>query len=230
MRPKSRMRTSRRVYAAAFAVMLAIPATAVALTARPSTGGTAAVAPTDTTSAIKANLTRRHVGYGKSVTVKGAACAGPARSETRASVHHGRQPLLAHGRLGDRAPRRQLPDDRPRCVGPRVAAGRQRGGARRAPPRAGDGCRPLQLQTGRSTCLAGHSSRRPRQAAAGGLGSQGAPRGAPERRQLAAAQHRPHRFARWLQAELHRRATPRSCACVSPAIARTLAPLSPPGS
>jgi rare lipoprotein A len=65
LRPKLRTRTARPVYAAAFAVMLAIPATAVALTARPSQ--------TDTRSAISAKLSRHRVGYGDRVTVRGAA-------------------------------------------------------------------------------------------------------------------------------------------------------------
>jgi rare lipoprotein A len=65
LRPKLRMRTSRPVYAAAFAVMLAIPATAVALTAGPSQ--------IDTQSAISAKLSRHRVGYGDRVTVRGTA-------------------------------------------------------------------------------------------------------------------------------------------------------------
>ncbi len=84
MRPKRRMRTSRRVYVAATAVMLAIPATAVALTAAPSTGGTAAVAPTDTTSAINVKPTRTHVAFGKNVTIEGHAT--PAQAGERVEL------------------------------------------------------------------------------------------------------------------------------------------------
>jgi rare lipoprotein A len=61
------MRASRRVYVAACAVMLAIPATAVALTA-----GQTVI---DTPSAIQVKLNRHHLGYGGRVTVTGAASA-----------------------------------------------------------------------------------------------------------------------------------------------------------
>jgi hypothetical protein len=67
LRSKLKTRTSRRVYAATFALMLAIPATAVAL----------AAVPTDTQSAIQAKLNRHHVSYGQRVTVSGPAA--PAR-------------------------------------------------------------------------------------------------------------------------------------------------------
>jgi hypothetical protein len=67
LRPKLRTRTSRRIYAATFALMLAIPATAVALT----------VGRNDTQSAIQAKLNRHHVSYGQPVTVSGSAA--PAR-------------------------------------------------------------------------------------------------------------------------------------------------------
>jgi rare lipoprotein A len=63
LRSKLKMRTSRHAYVAVCAVMLAIPATAVALTARA----------TDTQSAIQAQLDRHHVAYGQHVTVTGAA-------------------------------------------------------------------------------------------------------------------------------------------------------------
>jgi rare lipoprotein A len=70
------MRASRRVYAAASAVMLAIPATAVALTTRP-----AATGQTDTPSAINAKLDRHQVAYGANVAVTGAASpAQPGRT------------------------------------------------------------------------------------------------------------------------------------------------------
>jgi hypothetical protein len=67
LRPKLKTRTSRRIYAATVALMLAIPATAVALT----------VGQNDTQSAIQAKLDRHHVSYGQTVTVSGSAA--PAR-------------------------------------------------------------------------------------------------------------------------------------------------------
>jgi rare lipoprotein A (peptidoglycan hydrolase) len=66
LRPKLKTRT-RRIYAATFALMLAIPATAVALT----------VGQDDTQSAIQAKLNHHHVSYGQPVTVSGGAA--PAR-------------------------------------------------------------------------------------------------------------------------------------------------------
>ena len=176
MRPKSRMRTSRRVYAAAFAVMLAIPATAVALTARPSTGGTAAVAPTDTTSAIKANLTRRHVGYGKPRDGRRAQPRRPQpgqRLELRSTTvgsHSWRTVASA-----TRAPRRQLPDDHP-DASVREAAGRERGGGGEHPA-AGHGRRPARAPDGLGR-RARPVTRAPSAASCcRRLGSQGAPRG-----------------------------------------------------
>jgi rare lipoprotein A len=82
------MRTSRRVYVAAVAVMLAIPATAVALTAGPSPGAITAEGKTDPLSAIKTKPVRRHIGYAKTVTVKGnASPAQPGqRLELRSST------------------------------------------------------------------------------------------------------------------------------------------------
>jgi rare lipoprotein A len=62
------MRAPRGVYVAACVVMLAIPATAVALAA----GQTV----TDTQSAIQAKLDRHRLGYGGFVTVTGAASPG----------------------------------------------------------------------------------------------------------------------------------------------------------
>jgi peptidoglycan lytic transglycosylase len=78
------MRASRRMYIAACAVMLAIPATAVAL----ATGQTV----TDTQSAIAAKLNHHHVGYGGLVTVTGAA--SPAQP--------GQQVELQFARAGSR--------------------------------------------------------------------------------------------------------------------------------
>ncbi len=156
MRPKSRMRTSRRAYAAAFAVMLAIPATAVALTARPSTGGTSAVAQTDTTSAIKANLNRRHVDYGETVTIKGAASpAQPGQRlelrSTTAGSHSWRTVASATERH----------DGSFRVTTPMRRSARLRvvsaAGAASAPQRVTVAAR-LELQTDSIDVLAGHSS------------------------------------------------------------------------
>ena len=156
MRPKSRMRTSRRVYAAAFAVMLAIPATAVALTARPSTGGTAAVAPTDTTSAIKANLTQRHVGYGKSVTVKGAA--SPAQPGQRLEL---RSTTVGSHSWRTVASATERHDGSFRMTTPMRRSARLRvvsaAGAASTPQQVTVAAR-LQLQTDSVDVLAGHSS------------------------------------------------------------------------
>ena len=66
MRPKLKTRASRRIYAVTFALMLAIPATAVALT----------VAHNDTQSAIQAKLNHHHVSYGQPVTISGNALFG----------------------------------------------------------------------------------------------------------------------------------------------------------
>ena len=63
MRPKLKTRASRRIYALTFALMLVIPATAVALT----------VAHNDTQSAIQAKLNHHHVSYGQPVTIRGIA-------------------------------------------------------------------------------------------------------------------------------------------------------------
>ena len=76
MRPKLKTRTSRRIYAATFALMLAIPATAVALT----------VGQNDTQSAITAKLNRHHVSYGQPVTVSGSAA--PARPGQKLMVEY----------------------------------------------------------------------------------------------------------------------------------------------
>jgi len=76
LRPKLKTRTSRRIYAATFALMLAIPATAVALT----------VAHNDTQSAIQAKLNRHHVSYGQPVTISGTAA--PARPGQRLTLEY----------------------------------------------------------------------------------------------------------------------------------------------
>lgn len=76
MRPKLKTRTSRRVYGATFALMLAIPATAVALT----------VGPSDTQSAIQAKLSRHHVSFGQPVTVSGNA--SPARPGQKLTLEY----------------------------------------------------------------------------------------------------------------------------------------------
>lgn len=76
MRSKLKTRTSRRIYAATFALMLAIPATAVALT----------VVQTDTQSAIQAKLDRHHVSYGQPVTVSGSA--SPARPGQKLTLEY----------------------------------------------------------------------------------------------------------------------------------------------
>ena len=73
MRPKLKTRASRRIYALTFALMLVIPATAVALT----------VGHNDTQSAIQAQLNRHHVSYGEPVTISGtAAPAQPGQKLT----------------------------------------------------------------------------------------------------------------------------------------------------
>jgi rare lipoprotein A len=76
LRPKLKTRTSRRIYATTFALTLAIPATAVALT----------VAQNDTESAIQANLNRHHVSYGQPVTVSGSA--SPARPGQKLALEY----------------------------------------------------------------------------------------------------------------------------------------------
>jgi rare lipoprotein A len=76
LRPKLKTRTSQRIYAATFALMLAIPATAVALT----------VAHNDTQSAIQAKLNRHHVSYGQPVTISGTAA--PARPGQRLTLEY----------------------------------------------------------------------------------------------------------------------------------------------
>ncbi|MGZ4231542.1 MAG: septal ring lytic transglycosylase RlpA family protein [Solirubrobacteraceae bacterium] len=76
MRPKLKTRTSRRIYAATFALMLAIPATAVALT----------VVHNDTQSAIQAKLSRHRVSYGQPVTVSGSA--SPARPGQKLTLEY----------------------------------------------------------------------------------------------------------------------------------------------
>jgi hypothetical protein len=89
LRPKLKTRTSRRIYAATFALMLAIPATAVALT----------VGHNDTQSAIQAKVNRHHVSYGQSVTVSGSAA--PARPGQKLTLEYARagathwRPLVA---------------------------------------------------------------------------------------------------------------------------------------
>jgi rare lipoprotein A len=76
LRPKLRTRTSRRIYAATFALMLAIPATAVALT----------VGQNDTQSAIQAKLNRHHVSFGQPVTISGSAA--PARPGQKLTLEY----------------------------------------------------------------------------------------------------------------------------------------------
>jgi hypothetical protein len=76
LRPKLKTRTSRRIYAATFALMLAIPATAVALT----------VGHSDTQSAIQAKLNRHHVSYGQPVTFSGSAT--PARPGQKLTLEY----------------------------------------------------------------------------------------------------------------------------------------------
>jgi rare lipoprotein A len=76
LRPKLKTRTSRRIYAATFALMLAIPATAVALT----------VGHNYTQSAIQAKLSRHHVSYGQPVTVSGSA--SPARPGQKLTLEY----------------------------------------------------------------------------------------------------------------------------------------------
>ncbi|MGZ4179739.1 MAG: septal ring lytic transglycosylase RlpA family protein [Solirubrobacteraceae bacterium] len=76
MRPKLKTRTSRRIYAATFALMLTIPATAVALT----------VGQNDTQSAIQAKVNRHHVSYGQPVTISGSA--SPARPGQKLTLEY----------------------------------------------------------------------------------------------------------------------------------------------
>jgi len=76
LRPKLKTRTSRRIYAATFALMLAIPATAVALT----------VGHNDTQSVIQAKLNHHHVSYGQPVTVGGSAA--PARPGQKLTLQY----------------------------------------------------------------------------------------------------------------------------------------------
>jgi rare lipoprotein A len=156
VRPKSRMRTSRRVYAAAFAVMLAIPAPAVALTATPSTGGTAAVAQTDTTSAIKAKVNRRHVGYAGTVTIRGSAA--PAHPGQRLELRsiavggHSWRTVASAAARSDGSFRMTTPMRRSARLRVVSAAG-----AASAPQRVTVAAN-LQLQTHSIDVLAGHAS------------------------------------------------------------------------
>lgn len=157
MRPKSRMRTSRRVYVAAFAVMLAIPATAVAaLTATPSTGGSAAVAQTDTTSAINSKPTRTHVAFDKDVTVKGhAAPARPGQRlqlRSRTAGSHFWRTVASARELRDGSFRLTTPMRRSGWL--RVASG---SGTASTPQRVTVSAH-LQLRTRSIDVLAGHSS------------------------------------------------------------------------
>jgi rare lipoprotein A len=76
LRPTLKTRTSRRIYAATFALMLAIPATAVALT----------VGQNDTQSAIQAKLNRHHVSYGQPVTISGSA--SPAKPGQKLTLEY----------------------------------------------------------------------------------------------------------------------------------------------
>ena len=76
MRPKLKTRASRPVYAATFALMLAIPGAAVALAAGQN----------DTQSAIQAKISDRHVSYGQKVTVSGDAA--PARPGQRLTLEY----------------------------------------------------------------------------------------------------------------------------------------------
>jgi hypothetical protein len=76
LRPKLKTRASRRIYAATFALMLVIPATAVALT----------VAHNDSQSAIRAKLNRHHVSYGQPVTFSGSAA--PARPGQKLTLEY----------------------------------------------------------------------------------------------------------------------------------------------
>ena len=130
MRPKSRMRTSRRVYGRA-AVMLAIPATAVALTARPSTGGTARRRPDrhherdqgqPHPAPCRLRQERDDGGRSPPAQPSEGSSFGPPRSAATPGASSPRR----------RAPRRQLPDDHP-DASVRQAAGRQRARGRRAP-------------------------------------------------------------------------------------------------
>jgi rare lipoprotein A len=150
------MRTSRRIYAAAFAVMLAIPATAVALTATPATGGAAAVAETDPTSAIHAHLTRLHVGYAAIVTMRGAASpAHPGeRLELRsiAAGSHSWRTVAATAERSDGSFRMTAPMRRSARLRVVTASG-----SASTPQRVTVGAA-LQLQTHSIDVLAGHSS------------------------------------------------------------------------
>jgi rare lipoprotein A (peptidoglycan hydrolase) len=76
LRPKLKTRTARRIYAATFALMLAIPATAVALT----------VGQNDTQSAIQAKLNRHHVSYAQPVTISGSA--SPAKPGQKLTLEY----------------------------------------------------------------------------------------------------------------------------------------------
>ena len=156
MRPKSRMRTSRRVYAAAFVVMLAIPATAVALTARPSTGGTDAVAQIETMSAINAKPTRSHVAFAKPVTIKGHAW--PAQPGQRLALRsltagsHSWRTVASTTEHRDGSFRMTTPMRRSARL--RVVSA---SGAASTPQRVTVAAR-LELQTHSLDVLAGHSS------------------------------------------------------------------------
>jgi rare lipoprotein A len=76
LRPKLKTRASRRIYAATFALMLAIPATAVALT----------VGQNDAQSAIQAKLNRHHVSDGQPVTFSGSA--SPAKPGQKLTLEY----------------------------------------------------------------------------------------------------------------------------------------------
>ena len=167
MRPKLIMRTSRRIYAATFALMLAIPATAVALT----------VGQNDTQSAIQAKLNRHHVSYGQPVTVTGTA--SPARPGQKLTLEYAaagethwralastRVRRNGHFRVAARLRRTGLVKVQgaaPAAVGARRAAHRHRGGEpgagghrRRQVPCGGavgrPGRRPAGRQSAASCC------------------------------------------------------------------------------
>jgi rare lipoprotein A len=94
LRPKLKTRTSGRIYAATFALMLAIPATAVALTVGHNDPQSAIQAKltsavqTKLKSAIQAKLNRHHVSYGQPVTVSGSAA--PARPGQKLTLEYAR--------------------------------------------------------------------------------------------------------------------------------------------
>jgi rare lipoprotein A len=69
MRPKQMLRKSRPVQLGAGALMLAIPASAVALTAGQA----------DAQSAVQINLTPRHTAYGRQLTITGSVPSGASR-------------------------------------------------------------------------------------------------------------------------------------------------------